>query len=118
MLTVILLQNTFCIVTKSHTRVKPYNVVAYNRSQRNVLHHENECYSYCTKIFQARNLIQPILFTLSAAWSRGLKRRFYGDRVITSRDPDSTPTLVALLRPWKRRFTMIISVGGFEQAAN
>jgi len=31
---------------------------------------------------------------VSAAWPRRLKRRFYGDHVITSRDLNSTPTLV------------------------
>ena len=38
-----------------------------------------------------------------------------------SHDLASTRTLVTLLRPWIRRFTMIISgslLGGFEQAAN
>jgi len=38
-----------------------------------------------------------------------VKRRFYGNRVITSRHLGSTPTLVALMRPWISRFTMIIS---------
>ena len=44
---------------------------------------------------------------MSAAWPRGERRRFYddSDRVIMS----STRTLVTLLRPWIRRFTMIIS---------
>jgi len=32
---------------------------------------------------------------LSAAWPREVKRRFYGDRVITYRDVGSTPTLGA-----------------------
>jgi len=30
---------------------------------------------------------------LSAAWPKRLKRRFYGDRVITSRSQDSSPLL-------------------------
>jgi len=42
--------------------------------------------------------------SMSAARLRGLKRRFYGDVVINS--PLLSDTL---LRPWIRRFTMIIS---------
>jgi len=32
---------------------------------------------------------------MSAAWPRELKRRFYGDRVITIAWSSSTPTLIA-----------------------
>ena len=35
-----------------------------------------------------------------------------------SHDLSSTRPLVTLLRPWIRRFMMIISLSGFEQAAN
>ena len=44
---------------------------------------------------------------VSAVWPRGLRRRFYddSDHMIMS----STRTMVELLRPWIRRFTIIIS---------
>jgi len=47
---------------------------------------------------------------LSAAWSRGLKRRFYGDCVImfVRSRLNPHPRRAALLRPWIMRFTTII----------
>ena len=44
---------------------------------------------------------------LSAAWRSGSERRFYDDH--DRKVNGSTPNLVSLLRPWIRRFTMIIS---------
>ena len=38
------------------------------------------------------------------AWPLGYKRRFYGDP--DRNNLDSTSTLVTLLRPWTRRFTI------------
>ena len=43
----------------------------------------------------------------SAAWRSGSERRFYDDH--DRKVNGSTPNLVSLLRPWIRRFTMIIS---------
>ena len=43
----------------------------------------------------------------SAAWPNGQRRRFYDDS--DRRIMSSTRTLVTLLRPWIRRFTIIIS---------
>ena len=44
---------------------------------------------------------------LSEAWRSGSERRFYDDH--DRKVNGSTPNLVALLRPWIRCFTMIIS---------
>ena len=44
---------------------------------------------------------------VSAAWRSGSERRFYDDH--DRKVNGSTPNLVSLLRPWIRRFTMIIS---------
>ena len=46
---------------------------------------------------------------MTTAWPKGTRGRFYDDhdRMIM----DSTPTLVTLLRPWIRPFTMIIYTG-------
>ena len=43
----------------------------------------------------------------SAAWRSGSERRFYDDH--DRKVNGSIPNLVSLLRPWIRRFTMIIS---------
>ena len=43
---------------------------------------------------------------------------FFRVKAISTGLLGSTRTLVTLLRPWIRRFTMIISAGGFKQEAN
>ena len=48
--------------------------------------------------------------------AKGVKTSFL--RLHQLHDLGSTSTLVTLLRPWTKRFTMIISAWGFEQTAN
>ena len=55
---------------------------------------------------QCRTLFCAVLI-ISYVWPNGLRRRFYDDS--DRRIMSSTRTLVTLLRPWIRRFTIIIS---------
>ena len=63
--------------------------------------------SYSVKGTNLDCTIISFIVVKSAAWRSGSERRFYDDH--DRKVNGSTPNLVSLLRPWIRRFTMIIS---------